>query len=105
MRANRDATLAMWDYMNSKAIQNKIAALNYDVKMYVFTPQEFDTTYLDFSESPEVPLLDTVEMNSYDVEGSIKDIDDTLNLAIELERESEEEWEDFDGGPEESEAY
>ncbi len=110
MRANRDAALAMWDYMHSVGVQKKVAALQGDVLMHVFPPQELDTIagYIDYPESAE---MDTTEMRNDDIEGSKQEISDMLDEVLNTEKESSEEWEDFEDSsdsfecPEESEAY
>ncbi len=95
MRANRDAALAMWDYMHSVGVQKKVAALQGDVLMYVFPPQELDTIagYIDYPESAE---MDTAEIRNYDIEGSKQEISDILDEALNTEEESREEWSDFE---------
>ncbi len=110
MRANRDAALAMWDYMHSVGVQKKVAALQGDVLMYVFPPQELDTVagYIDYPESAE---MDTAEIRNGDIEGSKQEISDMPDEVLRTEKESREEWEDFKDSsdsferPEESEAY
>ncbi len=110
MRANRDAALTMWDYMHSVGVQKKVAALQGDVLMYVFPPQELDTVagYIDYPESAE---MDTAEIRNGDIEGSKQEISDMLDEVLRTEKESREEWEDFKDSsdsferPEESEAY
>lgn len=109
MCANRDAALTMWDYMHSVGVQKKIAALNGDVTMHLFPPQELDiiTGYIEY---PEIMGMDTAEMRNYDIEGSKQEISDILDEALNTEEESREEWEDFKDSsdsfecPEESEA-
>lgn len=110
MCANRDATITMWDYMHLVGVQKKVAALEGDVIMHVFPPQELDTVagYIDYPESAE---MGTAEIRNGDIEGSKQKISDMLDEVLRVEKESSEEWKDFEDSsdsfedPEESEAY
>lgn len=90
MRANRDASLAMWDYMNSKAVQNKMAKIGSDITLYVPEPCELKPAYVDcYFMGETVKATPSRSVNR-------REVSDLLNRTIQCEKEFSANEDDYE---------
>lgn len=92
MRENKEATLAIWDYMHSQAVQNRINALgDINIIMFVSHPSNMESAYV-YSDS----LPDRVEILPNEDETNKQKVNVLLRFSSASEGEECKEAPDSD---------